>query len=309
MNEDQTHNKVYCIYTDKYWDAKDTNEEHIIPLSLGGNDRFVIRAHTRTNNKLGSEIEGKMSDDFIIKMHRKQLDVKGHNRKEVKMTIKKSILEKKPIQVSFCRDRLEVYDPIKKVMLDSASYEGKPISSQFKIDLLVPLKFIAKVALSSGYFSYGDTFRQYCKLGPLRKMLHVKSSQDIPDGMKGYVWYTLPKPEQMTDFIMFKLLIEKYLKSSCVVFMHCKENILIHVGILGKYIGSINVNAQMDKLPNDGNYRLGHIIYFRGNRLIRESCCTVMKDMSNKLDKLLDNEFARDLRTNLFDLIGKNKDV
>lgn len=62
-----------------------------------------------------------------------------------------------------------------------------------------------------------------------------------------------------------------WLKTSCVVIMLCQDSVIGTVGILGELIASINVPAKAEMLPNSGDYRLGHVIYFPNGRLVRKS--------------------------------------
>jgi hypothetical protein len=57
---------VYCPYTDRDLDIEETNREHIIPLALGGVDRFEIRVCREFNSTVGSDVDGALANDFLV---------------------------------------------------------------------------------------------------------------------------------------------------------------------------------------------------------------------------------------------------
>lgn len=75
---------MYCIYSGKEIIESEANVEHIIPLSLGGSDKFTIMVSKELNSYLGSKVAGKMTQDFLISMDRVKRDGKGHSKKSQK---------------------------------------------------------------------------------------------------------------------------------------------------------------------------------------------------------------------------------
>lgn len=96
--------EIYCIYTDKLTPEAECSIEHILPLSLGGCNEFVIKVNAAKNATLGSEIDGKLANDFILTLVRKGNNFKGHSKKDVVASLKKSSIENRsnnsPVQVS-----------------------------------------------------------------------------------------------------------------------------------------------------------------------------------------------------------------
>ncbi len=85
--------KTYCIYTDKVVSINKTNLEHIIPLGLGGCNGFCIRVDKTKNSALGSHIDGKLSNDFLISLLRRHKDFRGHSGKAPETRLRKSKLQ------------------------------------------------------------------------------------------------------------------------------------------------------------------------------------------------------------------------
>ena len=57
---------MYCIYSGKEITPEEATVEHIIPLSLGGNNQFTTNVGKKINSDVGSKIDGKFSQDFLI---------------------------------------------------------------------------------------------------------------------------------------------------------------------------------------------------------------------------------------------------
>ena len=60
-------------------------------------------------------------------------------------------------------------------------------------------------------------------------------------------------------------------KGSCVLAIPGPQNVAFVVGILGKWIGMLNVPAVTNSFPNDGNYDLGHVIALTKGKMTRMS--------------------------------------
>lgn len=80
---------AYCPYTNRGIDRERTTAEHIIPLALGGTNGFEIPVDAEFNSKLGSELDGQLSNEFLIAMRRTKYNARGHSGNEPWATIKK----------------------------------------------------------------------------------------------------------------------------------------------------------------------------------------------------------------------------
>jgi len=58
----------------------ETSPEHILPLSLGGDDRLTLRVDGRVNRQLGHDIDG--PNDFLLARKRAEYHARGHSREE-----------------------------------------------------------------------------------------------------------------------------------------------------------------------------------------------------------------------------------
>jgi predicted ribonuclease YlaK len=170
---------IYCIYTDKEILEDQTNLEHIIPLSLGGSNDFVIRVDKQVNSTLGAEIDGKLANDFPIQMLRMHKQAKGHSRKKVTAKFKKSkiISSKKPVQVDFTDKGLKIFDPIEKRHIEKTEYDKIELQSIYTPDGYARIRFTAKTLLAAGYFVYGGVFRQQADHAGLREYMNSAGSK------------------------------------------------------------------------------------------------------------------------------------
>ena len=105
---------MYCIYSGKEIDAQDTNIEHIIPLSLGGSNDFTINVSEKLNSYLGSKIDGKLTQDFLVNMDRVHYAGKGHSKKEAKLNIRSELEDGSPVITTFTQKEMKVFDPVNK---------------------------------------------------------------------------------------------------------------------------------------------------------------------------------------------------
>ena len=66
--------QVRCIFCGEY---KEGSREHIIPEALENCSLVINNVCTKCNNRLGSEIDAPFVDDFLVRMLRKALGIKG----------------------------------------------------------------------------------------------------------------------------------------------------------------------------------------------------------------------------------------
>lgn len=269
----------YCIYSNNFFKADEMNIEHIIPKSLGGSDQFTILVNKDKNSKLGSTVDGKFANDFLIKMKQIHLDYRGHSKKTPYLKIKNSKIKNSPVNVTFSKDNLEIYDPINKKILK----DGNKIQISTRIDLDIRFKFLCKVALSTGYFLYGDNFVKYADHKSLRKAIFSNSLKDEKLDLRFYDNLHPVKSKDQQDINMMKFLF-KYINSSCVIVSYSPKSIIVHVAIGGDFIGMVNFKADIKYFPNDNSFRLGKVLTCRDGKLIQKSFWKTIYDLNKDLN-------------------------
>jgi hypothetical protein len=73
--------RSYCVYAGRHLPPDAMDDEHVIPLSLGGGRSTVIRASKALNNRFAREIDAKVANDPLIVFGRRDAKAKGHSRK------------------------------------------------------------------------------------------------------------------------------------------------------------------------------------------------------------------------------------
>lgn len=265
------------------------NPEHIIPLALGGCNGFCIQVDKEKNSMLGSKIDGKFSNDFLISSLRRHKNLKGHSGKEPTTKLVKTKIQgsDKPVQLNFIGKKSHFYDPVKRRVLDKEETQGITFQSQIKFDLDIRMRFTAKVLLAAGYYLFGDTFKEHADHGSLRKLMNYKISEtketikDLPVGIMDDLHIIEDRDKGLKA--IFELMCNA-INGACVIFFICTENIIGTVGIGGKYIATINFKAQTEYFPKDDHFRQGHILGIQENQLKRSSFYDFLLLLNTKLE-------------------------
>ena len=282
-------NTVYCPYTDSDISKATSSPEHIIPMALGGVDGFEILVNSGFNSKIGSEIDGKLSNEFFWALSRTKFNARGHSGKEPVATIKKASYgkDKRPAHVHFHSNHgIRVWD-----VRDREYKSGKgeiSISASLNIDL--PIRFTTKVALAAGYYVYGDLFRQHVDHRQLRDVMNIdptkldRSKSLAKLGLDHITLkidtYLLKAPSDPDSQILWLRMFCSSISGSVVVVMPGQNCFGVAVGLLGQYLGMVNVPADTELFPNEGDYAWGHVLAIVDNKLERCSWVDGLKQLA-----------------------------
>jgi hypothetical protein len=269
---------TYCIYTDK--DTTDPSPEHIIPLSLGGHNGFTIQVDRKFNNDIGSKVDGKLANDFLVLFERDRNDAVGYSGKSPKPRAKNgNLVDGTPVQTTFGKEGLKIFDLVKKKEILRADGRGKIINCQnINIDLDIDLMFVAKVALAAGYFAYGEAFKEYVETDEFRKIMNF-DKQNIPKQSSAKVYSRFHEPKPAEDMFHILKMATELGNCSSVVMMPSKESFGVAVSVLGKFMGFVSVPSNSACLPNSDNYQYGHCIYLQGGEVKRFSFDHIRKKL------------------------------
>jgi hypothetical protein len=240
---------MYCIYTDAEVDEANGNYDHIVPLSLGGRDKFCIWSDEKFNSHVGSKIDGALANDALIMFARREADARGHSGTEPVPVWKKSTFEGRTVQVSL-GDEVKVWDPRAKRYLDSKEFLNKPMESRWIYNHFARSKFTAKVALGAGYFVFRESFAAATDCNELRNILAADlSTFRTPLVANDPVLKGRWPPKE----IVSSRLMCEFKGRTTVVVLPMASGIAFHVGVLGMYVGSIFSSGDVGKLsPEDG---------------------------------------------------------
>ncbi len=284
---------IYCPYTDREIPKVQSNPEHIIPLSLGGTNELTIDVDRESNSQLGGELDGALANDFLVALRRSEYGARGHSGKEPWAISRNASHgdEARPAQVHLHRRHgLKLWDA-KEYELTRGS--GK-IQFVTHLDIYLPIRFTAKAALTAGYFAYGDHFRHYVDHHHLRNIMQMDPAsidvEDVerkPDENRYTVLaddylYESPSPKNWRLRCIRKFC--DGIRGSVVVLIPQKERLLVAVGILGKYLALINVPANTEKFPNEGDFEWGHVLAVVDKKLLRCSWVEGLSQLGSSLD-------------------------
>jgi hypothetical protein len=262
---------IYCPYTNTDIEKSLSSSEHIIPLALGGLNGFEIPVCKEFNSHIGSKIDGTLANDFLIQMKRNEHDVRGHSKKRPVFVAKKSINTdtNQPIQAAFDRtEGLKIWCPITKKYLN----EVGSFSTKIELSLDIDTQFVAKTALSAGYFTYGDLFRYKVKHEELRFIMYTPP-KEMGDKIHSIETRADSRfsEDKNENLRIFRAVCRKLHDSSIVGLVPTSGSLAIFVGILGYYMGMVNVPADTKDFPNEGDYHWGHVICVQQGLLKRAS--------------------------------------
>lgn len=267
---------MYCIYTDQEISKQNGNMDHIFPLSLGGHDEFCLWSNRDFNSKVGSKVDGKLANDPLVMLARRDADAKGHSGKSPVPIWKKSEIENTKVQVSLGKEKIEFFNVKTKEKFEPA-YDGTVIKSQMQIDIYAPLRFAAKAALAGAYFIYGSAIKTAINCNDLRTLIafdaisaknddsYLKSNIQICDRFH--------EDAAPNSGNFYRFFCEMQRRSIFISVPH-EDTISFHVGVLGMYMCSLTVPCDTKDLPTgiDHDYHdLGHVILLAPGNMERMS--------------------------------------
>lgn len=264
---------IYCPYLDRDILVTSSSEEHIIPLSLGGHDDFTLPVDKLINSDLGRSIEGPLANDFFLARGRAQYDARGRSGKPPEFTAKRTIdvATKQPLQAHW-GSRLRLWDPKAR---RAVPVQGQTVELTFQSKILdLSLQFLAKTFLSAGYWAYGDIFRNCVDHQSARLMMKAPRDRtpEESEKIRARVYVGLTPPEgddRQREEFDFEEAVCQSIKGTVVVLAPGPKNCAIYMGVLGRYLGMINVSADTSKFPRTGDYDGGHVIVISNNRVRR----------------------------------------
>lgn len=274
----------YCIYLDRFSD--DLSIEHIFPLSLGGSDKFTILADRKFNNGPASKIDAGLANDFIVMFDRDRAKAKGHSGTHPEPTAKRVTLEDgTPAQAIFASSGLKIYNLREKRFLDRSEKAGSLLKvNGVTVRLDVDIKFVAKIALAAGYFAYGDIFRQKVKHSEARLIVNCEKLEDIRPDVRLHTRFP-SENELQSDYLQILKLATEMVDCSCVLLMPGPGCFGVAVGVLGTFMGMINIPADTSDFPNTDAYECGHCVYLQGGMVKRISIRRLFNKLAASLDK------------------------
>ena len=278
---------IYCPYTDREVATSKSSSEHIVPLALGGVNGFEVRVDRDFNLQVGSELDGKLANEFLWALQRTEFDARGHSgRRPVATTKRATYGHGRSAQVHFHKKRgLRVWD--ERDRKDKTAVGPIRISTSLNVDL--PVRFAAKVALGAGFNVYGDLFREHVDHRQLRDVMRTDPAKlDLalgPDEL-GLEHLTLRVDHYLRDTsddsdsaIPELRALCSSIRGSAVILAPGRGCFGVAVGLLGRFLGFVNVPATTKSFPNEGDYAWGHVVSLADKRIRKLSLRTALIDL------------------------------
>lgn len=265
----------WCPYTDRDLPGDATSPEHIIPLALGGSHQFCIPVEKNFNSEVGNRIDGVLSKDFLTSIRRCEFDARGHTNTPPEATLKKAILDGRPVQITLRgTEAPRVWDAKDERPLEESELAGKSFTGEIRLDWPSRFRFVAKVALSAGYEIFGELFREHVRHDELRVLMNFGDTGTFEwlegTGLKGYHEFS-PIEGKDEEFVEMERYLCETVKGSCVLCLVTTNSVIFTVGILGKWVGSLAVPATTDSFPMEGEFDLGHVVNIENKKVSRSS--------------------------------------
>lgn len=270
---------TFCIYSNSHVTDSDANEEHIFPLTLGGSDEFTIKVSKLSNSRVNRELDERLKSSFFLAVNRKKYEARGHRNKivappkaKINVGLDGSVVFKFDEN-----DLLRLYSNKRRKLLDADDLKEEGVKFKIKEEILVGLKFTAKVALASGYFVYKDFFVDNAKISELRELMNYHGELHDEAAFSsltstGWYWPTPVRDEDHEMHAMFQCINEMFNCSFVALITSLvQDKIIFVVGILGHLTGVISCPANWDAFPESGDYDLGHVVVLKNKELQRMS--------------------------------------
>lgn len=265
-------NEIYCPYTDRMISESSASLEHVMPLSLGGSDDFTILVDRDANSQLGSAVDGALSNDPIVAMMRAKKGATGQSGKPFAAKWKKTKGPgDRPLQAVIGENSFELFDPVQRRILEDNETRGWELKTSLRMDPYIRIPFAAKVALGTGYFLFGDLFREHCSHDQLRDCLEPVREADeaLLKGNKiRYLDRLLDRNNDRAqgDHQIFEQIISYY-NCSAVILRIGANSLCFSIGLFGEWQSTITVPANGHFFPVDDEFDQGYSVLMDEGKL------------------------------------------
>jgi hypothetical protein len=256
---------MYCPYTNEEKSPSEGNFDHIIPLSLGGNNNFVIFCDITKNSWMGSKVDGAIVNDPLVSLAIHRNRFKGHSNKVIAPRWRHVTLEDEPVQITLDTDKEKIWNLKQKRYMEQPEYIGKQFNAKLRIDRKNGIRYLAKIALGTGYYLYRERFLQSVDCNALRDIIftvdYAKLKGTAMEASTIRVCDRFhPDSSGTGPAAIFRSYCEMTGRTMVIVDLTSQHFINFHTGVGGMYIGSIAVPMSIDLLEADLEEQRGCVI-------------------------------------------------
>ena len=261
----------WCPYTNKFLTPSDLDEEHVIPRSLGGHDRFTTSVQSSENSALGGKLDAAISSHPIVSSARRHYGLLGHSKKAPPVRWPayyknlKGTLDLTGDKFDFITYRgLNPYG----INFNQRLTAGSRFFVDIEFDENITLSFGSKIALGAANFFFGDVFRRHGYHDELRCLLnspaaaeHARRMVKINQG-RGFWAVSWPKSHKVSGVLpaWFDAILGQPDKN--VVFtLHTTSELILGCSILsGFYRWYFNIAKRPNEFPIGDDFDLGAVV-------------------------------------------------
>jgi hypothetical protein len=166
--------REWCVYTGLWHRPNEMTDDHVLPLSLGGHDRFTIRASKRGNSHVNRTLDENMKAHPLLANIRRLKGLHGHRptRPVIRWASKVGDqdtylnLSEPQIHIESFRSQGTHALNMRQAVQGLSEF---PVRFDFDLNLL--LRFGCRLALGTSYHLFGDAFREYGYHEELRSLM------------------------------------------------------------------------------------------------------------------------------------------
>jgi hypothetical protein len=270
------HTVIWCPYTDVEVAESSATPEHIIPLSLGGCNAFTVPVSAQANAFLGSAIDGAMANDPLLSFPRRTLDTRGHSGKKPRAQFKKGTFKGQPSQIEFPGNDAPplVWDAKSRTHIPTEEVVEQEFSFRVSIDYFLRHRFACKVALSAGYYIYGELFRNHVNHAELRHIMNAAHPEQLTLSSTIKTRFLGPftrVSDAQAGLESSMIGLCRQWQCASVHFVPVENRMLVGVGLFGDFVCGLNVPAETRLFPAQGDHDLGHSLFIANKQLERIS--------------------------------------
>jgi len=249
--------RTYCAYSGRHLPPDAMDDEHVIPLSLGGGRSTVIRASKALNNRFAREIDAKVANDPLIIFGRRDAKAKGHSRK-MPIPRWRDARPGAPGPLMGSPERINIDFPSGGLVQYYDRRRGQPVQqASFPTALVAPLQlesearllFCLKTVLGVGWRVFGPKLQEALYADDVRARLGVEGVEPSNQFSMGFADPGTPRSEEGRAYLnhLERNLVEP-LRTTMLV-RETETHLEWSVACVGYFVGLVILPLRARLLP------------------------------------------------------------
>ncbi len=249
------------------------------------------------NSTIGSEIDGALANDPLIAWARREFDARGHSGTSPTVRFR-AVFQGRPAQVTFPGGGLVpvIWDAKSRQDVSREHVEGQQFTVQLSFLQFSRIRFAAKVGLSAGFYALGDYFREHVAHCDARRIMYADNYEDR-EAIKAHIQTRVHDPFlpisegpiSEDSRALHSVIVSScnHLRGSVVLILRGPSNLSVSVGVLGNYVGTLNMPADTSAFPDRPDWDDGHCLVVCGRQLERLSFRDYLTNYLAELESLM----------------------